>query len=150
LHHEEVPKAEPGDNVGFNTRGIGKDDIRRGDVAGHPDDPPRVARTFNARVIVLNHPSVIAEGYTPVFHIHTSQVACQFEELLTKMDAKTGEVKEEDPDFLKTGDAGMVKIRPTRAVSLETTDDNQHMARFAIRDMGQTVAAGLCTEIEDR
>ncbi|PSG97530.1 translation elongation factor EF-1 subunit alpha [Thermoplasmatales archaeon SW_10_69_26] len=150
MHHEEVPEAEPGDNVGFNTRGIGKDDIRRGDVAGHPDDPPRVARTFNARVIVLNHPSVIAEGYTPVFHIHTSQVACQFEELLTKMDAKTGEVKEEDPDFLKTGDAGMVKIRPTRAVSIETTDDNQHMARFAIRDMGQTVAAGLCTEIEDR
>jgi elongation factor 1-alpha len=150
MHHEEVPKAEPGDNVGFNTRGIGKDDIRRGDVAGHPDNPPRVARTFNARVIVLNHPSVIAEGYTPVFHIHTAQVACQFEELLTKMDAKTGEVKDEDPDFLKTGDAGMVKIRPTRAVSLETTDDNQHMARFAIRDMGQTVAAGLCTEIEDR
>jgi elongation factor 1-alpha len=150
MHHEEVPEAEPGDNVGFNTRGVGKDEIRRGDVCGHPDSPPRVARTFQARIIVLNHPSVIAEGYTPVFHIHTAQVACQFEELLTKMDAKTGEVKEEDPDFLKTGEAGMVKIRPTRAVSLETTDDNEHMARFAIRDMGQTVAAGMATDIEDR
>ncbi len=150
MHHEEYEKAEPGDNIGFNVRGVGKKDIRRGDVAGHPDDPPRVAKTFKAQVAVLNHPSVIAVGYTPVFHIHTSQVACQFEELLEKKDPKTGQTKEESPDFLKTGDIGIVKIRPTRPVALETTKDNPHMSRFAIRDMGQTVAAGMCLEIEDR
>ncbi|MDX1611637.1 MAG: translation elongation factor EF-1 subunit alpha [Candidatus Thermoplasmatota archaeon] len=150
MHHEEHQKAEPGDNIGFNVRGVGKKDIHRGDVAGHPDNPPRVARTFQAQVAVLNHPSVIAAGYTPVFHIHTSQVACTFEALLKKMDPKTGQVKEENPDFLKTGDIAIVKIRPTRPISIEASKDNPHMSRFAIRDMGQTVAAGLCLEVEDR
>ncbi len=150
MHHEEYEKAEPGDNIGFNVRGVGKNDIHRGDVCGHPDNRPRVAKTFNAQVAVLNHPSVIAAGYTPVFHIHTSQVACTFEELLEKKDPKTGQTKEESPDYLKTGDIAIVKIRPTRPISIETSKDNPHMARFAIRDMGQTVAAGLCLDIEDR
>jgi elongation factor 1-alpha len=150
MHHEEHESAEPGDNIGFNVRGVGKDDIRRGDVAGHPDNPPRVADTFKAQIAVLDHPSVIAEGYTPVFHIHTAQVACQFEELQAKLDPKTGEPKEDAPDYLKTGDIGIVKIRPTRPVSLEESEENQNMSRFAVRDMGQTVAAGLCLQIDDR
>ncbi len=150
MHHEEHESAEPGDNIGFNVRGVGKDDIRRGDVAGHPDNPPSVAKTFKAQVAVLQHPSVIAEGYTPVFHIHTSQVACMFEELVSKLDPKTGEPQEESPDYLKTGDIGIVKIRPTRPISLENSKENPHMSRFAVRDMGQTVAAGLCLEIEPR
>ncbi len=150
MHHEEVPQAEPGDNVGFNTRGVGKKDIRRGDVAGPVDDPPTVARTFQAQVAVLQHPSVIAAGYTPVFHIHTAQVACMFEELQKKLDPKTGSVKEENPQFLKTGDIGIVKIRPQRPLSLERSEDIPHMSRFAVRDMGTTVAAGMCLEIEER
>ncbi|MGH7318693.1 MAG: translation elongation factor EF-1 subunit alpha [Candidatus Rokuibacteriota bacterium] len=150
MHHEQVQVAEPGDNIGFNVRGIGKKDVHRGDVAGHPDHPPRVAKSFTAQIAVLQHPSVIAAGYTPVFHIHTAQVACTFEELQKKIDPKTGQAAAEKPDFLKTGDIAVVKIRPTRPVSIETSKDNPHMSRFAIRDMGQTVAAGLCLEIEDR
>jgi len=150
MHHEMHPKAEPGDNVGFNVRGVGKKDIRRGDVAGAPATPPKVARTFTAQVAVLQHPSVIAAGYTPVFHIHTSQLACTFEELTKKLDPKTGQVKEENPQFLKTGDIAIVKIRPTRPLAIERSKDIPQMSRFAIRDMGTTVAAGLCLDLEER
>lgn len=150
MHHEEIPKAEPGDNVGVNIRGVAKKDIRRGDVAGHPDNPPTVAKTFTAQIMVLNHPSVIAPGYTPVFHCYTSQTACTFEELQKKIDSRTGEVKEEKPDFLKTGDAAIVKIRPTRPMVIEKAKDIPEMGRFAIRDMGQTVAAGICIDVESR
>ena len=150
MHHETHPQAVPGDNVGFNVRGVGKKDIRRGDVAGHTSNPPKVAKTFTAQVAVLQHPSVIAAGYTPVFHIHTAQIACTFEELQKKLDPKTGQVKEENPQFLKTGDIAIVKIRPTRPLSIERSKDIPHMSRFAIRDMGTTVAAGLCLDIEER
>ena len=150
MHHEVFDEAEPGDNIGFNVRGVGKNDIRRGDVAGHTDSAPTVAKEFNAQVVVLQHPGVITVGYTPVFHCHTSQVACTFLELSKKLNPATGEVAEENPDFLKTGNAAIVKIKPTKPMCLENAKEIPQMGRFAIRDMGQTVAAGLCIEITEK
>ncbi|UPM44069.1 translation elongation factor EF-1 subunit alpha [Halocatena salina] len=150
MHHEEVPKAEPGDNVGFNVRGIGKDDIRRGDVCGPADDPPSVADTFQAQVVVMQHPSVITAGYTPVFHAHTAQVACTIESLDTKLDPASGEVEEENPDFIKSGDAAVVTVRPQKPLSLEPSSEIPELGSFAIRDMGQTIAAGKVLSVEER
>jgi elongation factor 1-alpha len=150
MHHEQMAKAEPGDNIGVNVRGISKNDIRRGDVASHPDSIPKIAKSFTAQIMVLNHPSIIAQGYTPVFHCHTAQVACKFETLEKKLDPRTGAVKEENPKFLKTGDAAIVKVVPTRPLVIEKAKDIPQLGRFAIRDMGQTVAAGLCIDIEPR
>lgn len=148
MHHETIPQAEPGDNVGFNVRGVDKKDIRRGDVAGPADNPPTVAKSFTAQIIVLNHPSVITAGYTPVFHAHTAQVACTFEEIQKSLDPKTGATKAEKPDFIKTGDAAIVKIRPTKPMVIEPFKAFPQMGRFAIRDMGQTVAAGQVIDVE--
>lgn len=150
MHHEQLEKAEPGDNVGFNVRGIGKDDISRGDVASHPKDPSDVITpndTFKAQIFVMQHPSAITAGYTPVFHAHTAQVACTFEDLVAKLNPKSGKVEEENPDILETGQAGIVKIRPTRPMVLEQADEIPEMGQFAIRDMGQTVAAGKCISV---
>jgi elongation factor 1-alpha len=147
MHHEMLDLAEPGDNVGFNVRGVGKNDIRRGDVAGHTDNAPTVAKEFTAQIVVLQHPGVITVGYTPVFHCHTAQVACTFLELQKKLDPATGQVKEENPDFLKTGDAAFVVVKPTKPMVIEKIKDIPHMGRFAIRDMGQTVAAGMCIDL---
>ncbi|GAB6055066.1 translation elongation factor EF-1 subunit alpha [Methanobacterium alkalithermotolerans] len=147
MHHEMLDSAEPGDNVGFNVRGVGKNDVRRGDVAGHPDSPPSVAKEFTAQIVVLQHPGVITIGYTPVFHCHTAQVACTFLELVNKMNPATGQVEEENPDFLKTGNAAIVKVKPTKPMVIEKIKDIPHMGRFAIRDMGQTVAAGMCIDL---
>jgi len=150
MHHETLTQAVPGDNVGFNVRGIAKTDIKRGDVAGPVDNPPTVAKTFTAQIMVLNHPSVITVGYTPVFHCHTAQVACTFTELLKKLDPRTGTVKEENPQFLKTGDAAIVKITPTKPLVIEKAKDFPQLGRFAIRDMGQTVAAGMVQDVEKK
>jgi elongation factor 1-alpha len=150
MHHETIPQAEPGDNVGFNIRGLGKKDIRRGDVAGPMDSPPMVAKTFKARIMVLNHPSVITAGYTPVFHCHTAQVACTFLSLDEKLDPRTGTVVEKNPQFLKTGDAAVVTVQPTKPMVIEKASEFPPLGRFAIRDMGQTVAAGMCIDVERR
>ncbi|MFP4116611.1 MAG: translation elongation factor EF-1 subunit alpha [Candidatus Aenigmatarchaeota archaeon] len=149
MHHEEVDEAQAGDNIGFNTRGISKEDIRRGDVACDPDDPVTVAKEFRAQIIVMEHPNVIAEGYTPVFHCNTAQVASKFVDLEKKVDSKTGETKEENPDYLKTGDSAVVKIRPTEPMAIEEQGEFPELSRFAIRDMGKTVAAGICIEVTE-
>ena len=146
MHHEQINEAIPGDNIGFNVRGIAKKDIARGDVLGHTDNPPTVVKEFIAQLVVLNHPTVITKGYTPVFHIHTAQVACQFAELMYKVDPRTGQKMEGKVDFLKNGDVAVVKIKPTKPVVLEKQKDIPHMARFAIRDAGATVAAGMCID----
>lgn len=147
MHHEQIQTAEPGDNVGFNVRGVEKKDIDRGDVLGHPDTPPTVATEFTAQVIILNHPTVVTIGYTPVFHIHTAQVACQITKILKKLDPKTGQTLQENPDFIKNGDAAIIQVKPMHALVIEKQKDIPQLARFAVRDSGQTVAAGMCIDL---
>ncbi len=148
MHHEEISEALPGDNIGWNVRGVGRTDIRRGDVCGHIDTPPTIADEFTAQLIVLQHPTAITIGYTPVFHCHTAQIACTVTEISKKLDPRTGATKEENPDFFKTGDAAIVKIKPTRPLVIEKVKEIPQLGRFAIRDMGQTVAAGMVMDIK--
>lgn len=147
MHHQTIPEAKPGDNIGFNVRGISRTDVKRGDVAGHPDNPPTVAKEFTAQIIVLQHPTVITAGYTPVFHCHTASVACRIEEIISKIDPRTGATVQEKPDFIKTGDAARIRVVPTKPLVIEKQSEFPELARFAIRDMGTTVAAGVCLDV---
>ena len=119
MHHEQMTQAEPGDNIGFNVRGLGKKDIARGDVLGPVDNVPTVASEFTAQIVVLNHPTVVTVGYTPVFHIHTAQIACQITEIVKKLNPATGETLQEKPDFVKNGDAAIVKVKPMHPLCIE-------------------------------
>ncbi len=149
-HYVRMPEALPGDNIGFNVKGITRDQLDRGDVAGYPDNPPRVAKkAFKGRIFIIYHPTAIAQGYTPVLHIHTAQVAVRFAELLEKLDPRTGQVVEKNPAYLRTGDAAVVRFEPLRPVAMEVFKDFPQLGRFAIRDMGTTVGAGIVLEIEE-
>jgi len=145
MHHEALPEAIAGDNVGVNLRGVGKKDLARGDVICAAEKPAVVVEEFVAQIAVIAHPTVIAKGYTPVFHIHTAQIPCQFIELIEKTDGKTKQVTP-NPDFLKNGDVAKVRLKPIGNLVIETQAENPHMARFAVRDAGATVAAGVCIE----
>lgn len=150
MHHTIVPSAGPGDNVGFNVRGLATTDIRRGDVAGYADSAPTFVRhdeTFVGQIQLMDIPKVVSVGYTPVFHAHTAQVAVKFMELLEKT-SKAG--KEPNPSFLKTGDACLIRFQPTKPMAIEQMDTFPELSRFAIRDMGKTVAAGVCLKIEKK
>jgi len=149
-HHTKIQEAVPGDNIGFNVRGIAKNEVHRGDVAGKSDNPPTVANEFIGRIIVVFHPTAIAAGYTPVMHAHTATTSATFTELLQKIDARSGQVTQEKPDFLKTGDAALVKIRPLRPLAIEAYSDIPQLGRFAIRDMGSTIAVGVVAEVTEK
>jgi len=138
MHHEQYQEAPAGFNVGINIRGVGKKDVARGDVICDAAQPATIAEEFTAQVAVINHPTVIAKGYTPVFHVHTAQVPCQLIEIVHKINPASGQPME--------GKA-VCKFKPIGNLVLEKSSANPHMARFAIRDAGQTVAAGVCTEL---
>ncbi len=147
-HHVRIEKAEPGDNIGFNVRGISKRDIRRGDVAGHLDKPPTVAEEFTARVFIIWHPTAITVGYTPVLHVHTASVACRIVEIKAKLDPRTGKVVEENPQFLKMGDAAIVRFKPIKPLVIEKYSEIPPLGRFAMRDMGKTIGIGVVVDVK--
>lgn len=144
MHHEALPEAVPGDNVGFNVKNVSIKDIRRGNVAGDSKkDPPQETEDFTAQVIILNHPGQIHAGYAPVLDCHTAHIACKFKELLEKVDRRSGKKMEDNPKAVKSGDAAMVLLIPSKPLCVETFTDYPPLGRFAVRDMRQTVAVGV-------
>jgi len=149
MHHESLPEAVPGDNVGFNVKNVSVKEIRRGNVASDSkNDPAKEAASFNAQVIVLNHPGEIQKGYTPVLDCHTAHIACKFSELLEKIDRRSGKKIEDNPSKIKSGDASIVKLVSTKPMCVEAFAAYPPLGRFAVRDMRQTVAVGVIKSVE--
>ncbi len=153
MHHQDLEEAVAGDNIGFNVKGVEKQDIGRGDVVGKLGEPlPKVAEEIKARIIILWHPSAISVGYAPVMHIHTASIPVKIVEIISKIDPRTGQEVEKNPQFLKTGDAAIVRIVPLKPLAAEKYQDfpNTSLGRFAIRDMGKTIAVGQVLEIKEK
>jgi elongation factor 1-alpha len=147
-HHTKIEKAEPGDNIGFNVRGVERKDVKRGDVAGHTTNPPTVSDEFTARIFVMWHPTAITVGYTPVVHVHTASVACRITEIIAKLDPRTGKEVEKNPQFLKQGDAAIVRFKPIKPLVIEKYSDFPALGRFAMRDMGKTIGIGQVIDVK--
>jgi elongation factor 1-alpha len=144
MHHETLEQAIPGDNVGFNVKNVSVKEVRRGNVCGDTKkDPPQNCKDFQAQVIITNHPGKVCAGYAPVLDCHTAHIACKFVVLESKMDRRSGKVLEENPKFLKKGDAGIVRMIPQKPMCVEAFTDYAPLGRFAVRDMRQTVAVGV-------
>merc|ERR1712141_563466 len=149
MHHETLEQAKPGDNVGFNIKNVSVKDIRRGNVASDSkNDPAKESKSFNAQVIVLNHPGEIQKGYTPVLDCHTAHIACKFEEMLEKVDRRSGKKIEDNPSKIKSGDAAIVNMVPSKPMCVEAFTDYAPLGRFAVRDMRQTVAVGVIKSVD--
>ena len=148
-HYTKIDSAGPGDNIGFNTKGIEKDKVKRGNVASHVNNPCKVAKAFKGRIFIIHHPTAVGVGYTPVLHLHTAQMACRFDKLLAKLDPRTGQVVEENPAYLRTGEAAIVRFVPLQPVAMEAFTDFPQLDRFALRDMGTTIGAGIVMEVEE-
>merc|ERR1712219_30018 len=148
MHHESLPEAVPGDNVGFNVKNVSVKDIKRGYVASDSKNKPASGvADFTAQVIVLNHPGQVSNGYSPVLDCHTAHIACKFAEIKEKVDRRTGKSTEDNPKFIKSGDAAIVRLIPSKPMCVESFTDYPPLGRFAVRDMRQTVAVGVIKSV---
>merc|ERR1712044_119648 len=144
MHHTAMDEALPGDNVGFNVKNVSVKEIRRGNVCGDSkNNPPMEAGDFKAQVIILNHPGEIHAGYAPVVDCHTAHIARRFAELIEKIDRRSGKKLEDNPKMVKSGDAAIVNMIPSKPMCVEAFSDYPPLGRFAVRDMRSTVAVGV-------
>jgi len=150
MHHETlVEGGVPGDNVGFNVKNVSIKEIKRGMVTSDSkSDPAKETKSFKAQVIVLNHPGEIRAGYQPVLDCHTAHVACKFAELEQKIDRRSGKVLEDNPKMVKSGDAAIINLIPSKPMCVEAFSDYAPLGRFAVRDMRQTVAVGIIKSVD--
>lgn len=101
-------------------------------------------------MIVLNHPGQIGQGYAPVLDCHTAHIACKFTELKEKIDRRSGKKLEDNPKFVKSGDAAIVIMIPQKPMCVEKFSDYAPLGRFAVRDMRQTVAVGVIKDVKKK
>jgi len=148
MHHEQVPAAYPGDNVGFNVKNLSVKDLRRGFVASDAkNDPARNTASFDAQVMIMNHKN-ISPGYSPVIDCHTAHVACKWATIHNKIDRRTNKETEKMPKVVKTGDGCLVTLEPQRPLVVESFKEYPPLGRFAVRDMRMTVAVGVIQKVE--
>lgn len=150
MHHEKLEKAVCGDHVDINIDISSMKDIRRGMVASLVDDSPaRECSSFLAQVIVLSMPRAgeIRAGCILYVECHTAQVPCEFEELLSRTDRRTGKVLEMQPASLLAGDAAVVRLRPQEPMCVEAFGEYPPLGRFAVRDQKTTVAVGVVQQV---
>merc|ERR1711963_797982 len=113
------------------------------------NDPAKGAKSFHAQVIILNHPGEIKNGYAPVLDCHTAHIACKFVEIKEKCDRRSGKKLEDNPKFVKSGDAAMVDLEPSKPMCVEAFTDYAPLGRLAVRDMKQTVAVGVIKAVTE-
>ena len=143
LHRKPVQEAHPGQYVGFTLNLSFNNRIRRGFVVSDSsNDPAADCEAFDAQVIIINHPTTIRNGYTPITDCHTAHIACEWK-IRQKLDRKTQTTVEEEPAFLKNGDMALVTMRPVKPMCVETYSTFPALGRFVVRDQRQIIAVGI-------
>ncbi len=146
---KQVRAASAGDTVGIGLRSIVFQDVSRGDVLGPPDDPPRLAEEFSAKIALFADCGAVRPGWTAYIHCHTAAVPVRLESIKMKYRPDSGEAaSEEELGFLADGDAALVVFRPLKPLIIEPTDRLPGMARFALRAGRETVGAGSCVSVK--
>jgi elongation factor 1-alpha len=154
INNMTVSQAIPGDIVGFtvnNAMNGGNTDLlhlRRGYVTSNSDDQPaKGVSSFEAQVIIMNHPGEITNGYCPIIDCHTSHVSCVFANIKEKMDRRTGKCQEKNPKIVKTGDACIVELVPKKPLCVEPFTKFPTLGRFIVRDLQQIIAVGVVKSV---
>jgi elongation factor Tu len=134
MFRKVLDEAVAGDNVGLLLRGVDRDDVERGMVIAKPGSI-KPHRRFKAEVYVLRKEeggrhTPFVSGYRPQFYFRTTDV--------------TGEIRlPSGVEMVMPGDNVNMEVELISPVAIEKG------LRFAIREGGRTVGAGVVTDIED-
>ena len=147
IHNKRVNEAIPGDMVGIKllpTRAVLF--IKPGCVLADSAVRFPLLKSFTATIVLLRHPNSIRAGYQCMICCHTCHIHCSITEFKRKMNKHTGEVIEECPNRLVSGDAAEVEICPIRPMWVDVAADFPRLARFTMRD-GPLIGFGVIQSV---
>lgn len=98
----------------------------------------------------MNHPQGIKKGYTPVVDCHSCHIPCKFMEIYDLIDRRTGQVKEPNPEVIKSGEACTALLEPKKPMCCECFSEYPPLGRISIRDIKQTVAVGVIKSVKKK
>jgi elongation factor 1-alpha len=127
MHYHRLSEANAGLVVGIALRGVKHEEVKRGMVLCDPAVKPKVVKSFEAEILVLNHPTSISSGYEPIIHLSTI--------------SQTVKLKILGKRYLKSGDTGKVVMNFKYEPQVINVDD-----KFVFRE-GKTKGIGKVTKI---
>ncbi|KAF3456579.1 hypothetical protein FNV43_RR01233 [Rhamnella rubrinervis] len=147
-----VQKAFPGNIVAFNLKNHPTKDLKRGYVSsGSKKDPAKAVAHFISHVIIMNnYEGQIINGYTAVLDCHASNNPVVFTEILAKIDRGSGEVLEEKPEFLRSGDAAFVEMVPLKPMVVEAFSEYPPLGRIVVRERNRIVSVGVIKSVKKK
>lgn len=149
LEGSTAQAAEPGDVVRLRLKGIEEEDVRVGFVLCSPRDLVSYTRSFIAKLMILEHKSIICAGYSAVIHIHSAVEEFTVSKLLAELDKRTGKPRQKNPKFVKPGMKCLVRLRTSQPICIEPYDVFPQLGRFMIRDEGKTIAVGTVLRLSE-
>lgn len=139
---DEVQQVKSGENVKVKLKGVEEEEVSAGFVLCDIDKPCKMAKIFDAQVVILEHKSIICSGYSAVLHIHAAIEEVSVKAIICLIDRKTSEKGQLKPRFVKQDQAAIMRLETAGVVCVEPFNLFPQMGRFTLRDEGRTIAIG--------
>eukprot|EP00951_Prasinocladus_malaysianus_P011279 scaffold83378_cov33-Prasinocladus_malaysianus.AAC.2 len=149
MHHKRVEKAQPGDNVGMNIKGLEKNNMpRSGDVMiMEKDKTLGHVKDFTAQIQTLDIPGEIKVGYSPIGFVRCGRAACRIQELKMKKGKETGGKPLESPHSLKSNEVATIVFAPCQPLVVDSFKNCEGLSRIAFLDGNTAVMMGKVTDV---
>ena len=143
-----VDQGNVGDFVGFHVNGLHRR-LRVGSlvVTEASQGPLAQVVSFVAKVMILHCPRPIKKNHQAVLYCHTAKVGCRFEHYSEKVNRTTGELLEQEPDWVEQGNSVKIVIVPLKNVVVEVYSEYPALGRIILEDMGRVMGVGVITKV---
>ncbi|KAK8763400.1 eukaryotic translation release factor 3 isoform X1 [Amblyomma americanum] len=139
---DETNVITSGENVKVKLKGVEEEEVSPGFVLCDVVNQCKVAKVFDAQVVILEHKSIICPGYSAVLHIHAAIEECSVKTIICLVDRKSGEKSKTRPRFVKQDQIAIMRMECAGVVCMEPFKEFPQMGRFTLRDEGRTIAIG--------
>jgi elongation factor 1-alpha len=144
MHHQQIPFAKPGDNVGINVKGLDKGNMpKNGDIIIlKKDNTLQPCKTFISQLQILDHPGELKVGYCPVGYVRTAHSALRVKEIKWRMGKETGGQKVMNPPYVKGNDVAEIVFEPMQPLVVDKFTNCEGLGRLAVFEGNQVQMLG--------
>jgi len=136
-----VEESSAGDILRLKVKGC-TEDVPAGSILSPSKGVGRAkaTRCIEVKVNILDCKSIIAAGYSCMFHCHSIATDCTWESVISVIDKQLGEVKR---PFVRRGQSAVLRLEFSSEICVETYKDFSQLGRFVLREDGLTIGIGI-------